>query len=47
MRRSVEEGPDATAAQTFSARISEPAVVLVESRDVFEVGRAVNTDDPV
>lgn len=46
MRRSLEEGPDDTAAHTFDAITSELAAVDVESREAFVDGRAVNVDGP-
>lgn len=46
IKRSVEEGPDATAAQMFCASMTEAAAVLVESREALEVGRALKTAAP-
>ena len=46
MRRSVDEDPAETAAQTLEDSMTEPAAVEVESREALLVGRFVKVDAP-
>ena len=46
MRRSVDEDPAETAAQTLDDIMTEPAAVEVESREALLVGRFVKVDAP-
>ena len=46
IRRSLEVGPDETAAHTLEESMSEPAAVDVESREAFVEGSALNVDGP-
>ena len=46
IRRSPDEGPEETAAQTLEEIITELAAVDVESRVALLEGRAVNVDGP-
>ncbi|KAF7794732.1 hypothetical protein EIP86_005870 [Pleurotus ostreatoroseus] len=46
IRRSEDDDPADTAAQTFEDRTTEPAAVDVEAREALFVGSAVNVDGP-
>ena len=46
IRRSADDDPADTAAQTFEERTTEPAAVEVEAREALFVGSAVNVDGP-
>ena len=46
IRRSLEDGPDETAAHTLEDIMTDPAAVEVESREALFDGSAVNVDGP-
>ena len=46
IKRSEDDDPADTAAQTFEERTTEPAAVDVEAREALFVGSAVKVDGP-